>query len=94
MKAGDLIGVSDTTGYSAGNHLHFEGDPMSLNASTGKYGVVFPDNGYDGAVDISPWFNGIYADTLTEFNLLTKLVNVLQALLNALRSSKINSTTA
>lgn len=64
ITKGDWIGVSDNTGYSSGNHLHFEGDPMNINQSTQKYIVAFPDNGYEGAIDISPYFSTQFAQDI------------------------------
>lgn len=45
IKAFDLIGLADSTGYSTGNHLHF-GLYHSEESKT---------NGYDGAIDPLPY---------------------------------------
>lgn len=60
LGVGDLIGISDSTGYSSGNHLHFEGVPMDKDVA-GNFVMAFPNNGYAGAIDIAPYFNGKYA---------------------------------
>lgn len=70
VQAGDLIGISDTTGYSAGNHVHFEGQPMQKDEG-GHPKVLFGNGNYfgmkfiGGGIDIEPYFNGQYADALT-----------------------------
>jgi len=54
IKAGDLLGYADNTGQSTGDHLHF-----------GLY--FFPqdfNNGYNGATDPQPYFNGKYAEDI------------------------------
>lgn len=64
IHAGDLIGISNNTGYSSGDHLHFEGQPMDKDAGGHPYlafnaaqpGVIA------SAIDIEPYFVGIYAD--------------------------------
>ncbi len=49
VNTGDIIGYADNTGYSSGDHLHFEVKPQKQ-----KYENLDSDNGYFGAVDPMP----------------------------------------
>lgn len=84
VRAGDLIGVSNNTGYSSGDHLHFEGQPMDKDAGGHPY-LALPAGNIAGAIDIEPFFVGIYAEDVLPLEgklkqlafLLTKLVALL-----------------
>ena len=59
VKAGDLIGLVDNTGYSSGNHLHMEAKAVVWNG--GVLSNINQGNGYYGAFNFEPYFNGQYA---------------------------------
>ena len=50
VKTGDLLGYGDSTGFSTGPHLHYG---LKLLDSSGN--VLNRDNGYDGAIDPTPF---------------------------------------
>ena len=50
VNAGELITLADNTGYSSGDHLHFELKPVYLTDG-GKWYNVLQNNGFHGAVD-------------------------------------------
>lgn len=60
VKAGDLLGEADSTGLSAGDHDHFELKPVEQN-SDGSFYNVFQENGWFGAIDPAPYWNGYSA---------------------------------
>jgi murein DD-endopeptidase MepM/ murein hydrolase activator NlpD len=54
VKTGDLVGYCDNTGYSSGDHLHWEIKPVKVTWKDGKpkkWSNILQDNGYFGAVD-------------------------------------------
>lgn len=63
VKAGDVIGYADSTGLSTGNHLHFAIKPMRY-AYSGDYSNIEQSNGYLGAIDPSPYWNGLFASDI------------------------------
>src|SRR3990167_8804452 len=46
VREGQLIGWADSTGYSSGNHLHFELKPVEWNQNAGQWWNVFQENGF------------------------------------------------
>lgn len=55
---GQLLGYADSTGYSSGDHLHFE-----LKETDAKGNTINTDNGYFGAIDPLPFMYPTYAPT-------------------------------
>ena len=58
VRAGDLIGWADSTGYSSGHHLHFEVKPVVWDMF--DYKNILQNNGFYGCIDPKPYLNGLY----------------------------------
>lgn len=64
VEVGTLIGYADSTGYSSGDHLHFEIKPVLVKDYENGVPVVsnlLQDNGYFGAVDPIPYMEMEFA---------------------------------
>jgi len=55
LSSGDLIGFGDSTGMSTGHHLHRQLKKQWKDAF-GLYWNANQDNGFQGAIDITPYF--------------------------------------
>jgi len=89
VKAGTLLGFADNTGFSSGDHLHFELKPVD------KIDLIlyntYQDNGFFGAVDPSKYWNKFYSqDEAIVTSLLTRLVELLGKLLVETLKAKAN----
>lgn len=90
VKVGDLIGYADSTGLSSGDHLHFGLKPIvqgvaprsgdAPDVGIGNWVDLYPNNGYFGAIDPTPYLNGYYAPQANQvLSLLQQLSAALQA---------------
>lgn len=61
IRSGDLLGYADNTGVSTGDHLHFGLKPMGVGELDGAWFNIEQNNGYLGAIDPTPYFNGKFA---------------------------------
>ena len=60
VEIGDLVGWADSTGFSAGSHLHFECKKVKKDLK-GDWVNIEPSNGYFGAFNFEPLISEEYA---------------------------------
>lgn len=60
IKKGEILGYADSTGLSTGDHLHFGLKPM-YGSDPYDGGNIEQNNGYFGAIDPLPYFDGTFA---------------------------------
>lgn len=66
VKKGEKIGEADNTGLSTGDHLHFGIKPIAQGEQAWQWNNVEQTNGYNGAIDPSPYFDGTYPKNYTQ----------------------------
>src|SRR3990167_610505 len=77
IKAGDLIGYADNTGFSTGNHLHFGLKPQLKGENDWTWANLEQDNGYMGAIDPNPHFNKYFAqDAQLVISILSSIIEI------------------
>lgn len=86
LESGEIIGYGDSTGFSTGNHLHRDLKKVRKNPD-GTYTTLDWNNGYKGAIDLSPYFENkfildVIRDLLEEsISLAQKVINLIKKIL-------------
>lgn len=84
VSTGQMIGYVDSTGYSTGDHLHFEVKRLNPDGSN-----MHPNNGYFGAEDPEPLLFDIPAVKVNSLRLwIEKIAATLESLVDTMRESR------
>jgi len=76
VKAGDILAEQDSTGVSSGPHLHFGLKPVMQGEAEWIWYNLEQDNGVMGAIDPTPYMNGIWAGYAYKYEILNTLRNL------------------
>ena len=82
LETGDLMGWGGTTGLSTGPHVHRGMKPQGRD-TYGNYYKLQPNNGYDGAIDLTPYFENVFV--LDKIEAQKKQISFLQQIINLLK---------
>ncbi len=79
VTAGDIMAEADNTGLSTGSHLHFGIKPIAQGENPWIWYNIEQSNGYMGAIDPTPYFNGFFAqDAQVVLGTLEKAISLLK----------------
>jgi murein DD-endopeptidase MepM/ murein hydrolase activator NlpD len=81
VKLGDLLGWGDNTGWSTSDHLHRDIKPVYKDVN-GNYLNKFPNNGYQGCIDIAPYFENLFCLDIAKVGVLKSMIDVIRKLIN------------
>jgi murein DD-endopeptidase MepM/ murein hydrolase activator NlpD len=89
VKVGDILAETDNTGFSSGTHLHFGLKPVVPGEMDMVWYNTSQDNGYMGAIDPVPFFNGFHAfDAQTIMQILGTQLSLYQKVLELLKLAR------
>jgi len=89
VKVGQKIAECDTTGFATGSHLHFGLKPIAPGEEDWMWSNIEQTNGYFGAIDPAPYWNGYYAvDAPLVMGTLKLLVEALKKLLGLFKKGR------
>jgi len=87
VKHGQLLGYNGTTGLSTGYHTHFTMKVSDINS----WFYIDGDNGYNGSVDLMPYYTGNYVldsmvtQTTTVQGLQLKIIDAMRQVIPLMR---------
>lgn len=86
VRVGDVLALADNTGMSTGTHLHFGLKPVFQGEQDWEWMNMEGENGYKGAIDPRPYFNGFFAeDQKKVISLLESIIAAYKAAIEALK---------